>query len=156
MQLGGYAPAGVVGLAGTVGILWGAYARGAAAYPIVLGLLVIVTLLWFLFVNRGEQAVMNAGATMFGSLYVGGLASFATLMVGAFKDSAEPKAGVWLLLAAVLASVAYDVAGYFIGRSFGATPLWASLRSASPNKTQEGMIGGVIVSMVVVYSYLGS
>lgn len=155
MQLGGYEPAGVVGLVATVGILWGAYAKGAAAYPIVLGLLVIVTLLWFLFVNRHEQAVMNAGATMFGSLYVGGLASFAALMVGAFKDGPEPKAGVWLLFAAVLASVAYDVAGYFIGRSFGATPLWASLRAASPNKTQEGMIGGVIVSMVVVYSYLG-
>ncbi|MEZ5267617.1 MAG: phosphatidate cytidylyltransferase [Microthrixaceae bacterium] len=49
-----------------------------------------------------------------------------------------------MLLAAVIASVSYDVGGYFVGKQFGHTPLSA----ASPNKTQEGFGGGVLVSVV--------
>lgn len=53
--------------------------------------------------------------------------------------------GIGVLIAAVVAAVSYDVGGYFIGRQFGHTPLSA----ASPNKTQEGFFGGLVVSLVV-------
>ncbi len=38
----------------------------------------------------------------------------------------------------------HDIGGYFIGRQFGRTPL----SEASPNKTQEGFGGGLVVSVV--------
>lgn len=156
----GYNPAGLVVIAGTVGLLWGAFFGGPAAYPIVIGVLVITTLLWFLFVHQGDQIVLNIGVTLLATLYVGGLGSFAALMAGypvwANLDSTrfDNKFGIGLLVAAVVASVSYDVAGYFVGRSFGATPLGETLRKASPNKTQEGLIAGVIVSIIATFVFV--
>lgn len=160
LHKGGYNPAGLIVLAGTLGLLWGPFFRGPAAYPYVLGLIVITTLMWFLVVHPGDQPVMNIGATLFGTLYVGGLGSFAALMagypnyvdIGKVNDS---KYGIGLLVAAIFSAVSYDVAGYFVGRSFGATPLGPTFRAASPNKTQEGLIGGIIVSIVVTFTFLG-
>lgn len=157
---GGFNPAGLLMLAGTVGMLWGAYWRGPAAYPVVLGLLTMGTLVWFLVVHPGDQQVMNAGATILGTLYVAGLGSFAALIVGlpvyGKVGDMDGKFGVGLLVAAVVASVSYDVAGYFVGRQFGGTPLGATLRAASPNKTQEGMIGGVVVSILATLLFLST
>lgn len=51
----------------------GAFFGGPAAYPIVIGVLVITTLLWFLFVHQGDQIVLNIGVTLLATMYVGGL-----------------------------------------------------------------------------------
>ena len=44
----------------------------------------------------------------------------------------------------VVAAVFYDVGGFFVGRQFGRTPLTA----VSPNKTVEGLLGGIVVAVV--------
>lgn len=154
LHRGGYTPAGLVGLAGIVGLVIGAYQAGSAAYPIVLGLTILAGLLWYLFVSPGDQPVQNLGATMLGMLYVGGLGSFASLLIGLGRISPDGKGGAWLLFGAVVAAVTYDTAGYFIGKTMGASPLGGSLRAISPNKTQEGLLGGVVVSILVTFVYL--
>ena len=58
------------------------------------------------------------------------LGSFAALILKI------PSQGVSILLVAVVAAVAYDVGGFFVGRRFGRTPLTA----VSPNKTVEGLL----------------
>jgi len=56
-----------------------------------------------------------------------------------------------VLIAAVIAAVSHDVGAYFVGKYLGRTPLSA----ASPNKTQEGLIGGVLTSLVVTFVVVG-
>lgn len=141
----GYHPAGLVGLAGAGGLVLAAYWRGEAAIPLVLFLVVVTTLCWWLFdAGPPEHAVANAGITLFAVLYVGLLGSFAALLLK-FPD------GVGMLFGAVLVAVAADVGGLFIGQRVGRSPLTA----ASPNKTVEGFVGGIVVSVVVSVLVLG-
>ena len=96
---------------------------------------------------------MNLGVTLLGVLYVGGLGSFGTLALGAARPFETPKldnAGIGVVVAAVLVAVSYDVGAYFIGRALGHTPL----NAASPNKTQEGLFGGVFVGIAVPFLIL--
>ncbi len=54
------------------------------------------------------------------------------------------KNGVGMLLAAVLITVGYDTGGLLVGRLMGRTPL----SSVSPNKTMEGLLGGMAISFL--------
>lgn len=144
----GYRPAGLLGIAAVAGLAIAPLYEGVFAYPIILGLTVLGGLAWFLFVQPGEGAVMNLGVTLLGVCYVGGLGSFGTLLLGQarpFETGKLSNQGIGIMIAAVLVTVSYDVGAFFIGRALGHTPLSA----ASPNKTQEGLIGGVLVALVV-------
>lgn len=149
----GYRPAGLLGIVAVAGLAVAPLSKGYFAYPIVLGVFMLAGLAWFLFVQPGEGAVMNLGVTLLGVLYVGGLGSFGTLALGAARPFETPKldnAGIGVVVAAVLVAVSYDVGAYFIGRALGHTPL----NAASPNKTQEGLFGGVFVGIAVPFLIL--
>jgi phosphatidate cytidylyltransferase len=136
----GYEPVTLAGIAGSVGLVLGAYNNGTAIIPAVLFLTTVVCLLWYLVDAGGEAPVMNIGVTLLGVLWVGLFGSFAALMLGL----GDP--GIGILLAAVLGTVGYDVGGLFIGKNAGRQPLSA----ASPNKTVEGLFGGCVVAVLVV------
>jgi phosphatidate cytidylyltransferase len=53
--------------------------------------------------------------------------------------------GIGILLVAILGTVGYDVGGFAVGRNAGTRQLSA----ASPNKTVEGLIGGVLGAILV-------
>ncbi len=150
-------PATLLGLVAVAGVMFAAYTSGLAAYPIVMGLTVLAGLLWYLWVAPGERAVPNLGLTLLGVLWIGMLGSFATLFLGlgrvaeasAVDITSNP--GIGVLIAAVIASVSHDVGAYFVGKYLGSTPLSA----ASPNKTQEGLIGGILASLVVTFVVIG-
>ncbi|MFN8052910.1 MAG: phosphatidate cytidylyltransferase [Acidimicrobiales bacterium] len=148
----GYRPAGLLGIVAVAGLCIAPLYFSTFAYPIIFGLTTLTGLAWFLFVQPGEGAVMNLGVTLLGVAYVGGLGSFATLLLGVARpyEGTLSNQGIGVLLAAVLVTVSYDVGAYFIGRSFGHTPL----STVSPNKTQEGLVGGVIVAIVVPFLIL--
>ncbi len=139
VRRGGFRPATLLGLAACGALPLAVYWRGESAIPLVLFLLVLFGSLWFI-LGLGPNAVANLGVTLFGAVYVGVFGSYAALLVKV------PTQGVSLLLVAVLAAVFYDVGGFFIGRQFGRTPLSA----VSPNKTMEGLAGGMATSVVVV------
>ncbi|HYF46336.1 MAG TPA: phosphatidate cytidylyltransferase, partial [Acidimicrobiales bacterium] len=105
----GYHPAPLVGLVGSAGLVLGAYYRGEAAVPIVLFLVVVLAMCWWLFdAGPGEHALANLGITVFGVMWIGGLGSFAALMLR------QPD-GLGMFYGAVLVAVAADVGGLFIG-----------------------------------------
>lgn len=149
----GYRPAGLLGVAAVAGLCIAPLYQGWFAYPVILGLATMAGLAWFLFVQPGEGAVMNLGVTLLGIVYVGGLGSFATLLLGVARpyEGSLSNQGIGILIAAVLVTVCYDVGAYFVGRQFGHT----SLNAASPNKTQEGLVGGIAAGVVVPALIIG-
>jgi phosphatidate cytidylyltransferase len=141
----GYQPATLLGLMATVTLPLAAYWRGMSAYPVVLFLSVVCGLLWYLFGISDDRPVHNLGVTLLGVFYIGGLGSFAALML-----STDIRA-ISTVLSVVALTVAYDTGGYAIGRSFGRTPL----TETSPNKTWEGLVGGVLVAVMMSIIVVG-
>ena len=150
-------PAVLLGLVSVAGLMVAASSSGLAAYPVVIGLTVMAGLLWYLWVAPGERSVQNLGLTLLGVMWIGFLGSFATLFLGLGRglEESSPEItsnpGIGVLIAAVIASVSHDVGAYFVGRFMGNTPL----SPASPNKTQEGLIGGVLTSLAVTFLAVG-
>lgn len=150
-------PATLLGIVAVAALMIAAATSGLAAYPVVIGLTTIFGLLWYLWVAPGERSVANLGLTLLGVLWIGFLGSFATLFLGlgrVLEDSSPEiitNPGIGVLIAAVIASVSHDVGAYFTGKYLGRTPLSA----ASPNKTQEGLIGGVLASLVITFVIVG-
>ncbi len=130
-----------LGLAACTLLPFAVYWRGPIAYPLVGFVTVAAVLCWYLVGAGGPdpRVLEGSGATLLGVFWIGGLGSTAAAML------AIPETGNELLLVALLATVAYDVGGLFIGRAMGHRPLSA----ASPNKTFEGLLGGMGVAFGV-------
>ncbi len=137
VRRGGFRPATLLGLAAIGALPLACYWRGESAIPLVLFLLTAFTALWFI-LGLGPNATANIGVTVLGAVYIGVFGSFAALMLKI------PAQGVSILLVTVIAAVLYDVGGFFIGRRFGRTPLSA----VSPNKTMEGLAGGMLAAVL--------
>lgn len=121
----------------------------AAAWPLsgtrsgMLALLVVAGLWWLLavfWVLRGPQRV---GAVL---AAVAGIASLVPVAVALGRLRLEPGQGAWVLLFALLVIMAADVGAYFAGHRFGRIKLAPSV---SPGKTWEGVIGGLLFSLII-------
>ena len=121
----------------------------AAAWPMsgtrsgMLALLVVAGLWWLLavfWILRGPQRVGAALAA------VAGIASLVPVAVALGRLRLEPGQGAWVLLFALLVVMAADVGAYFAGHRFGRIKLAPSV---SPGKTWEGVIGGLLFSLVI-------
>jgi phosphatidate cytidylyltransferase len=147
LRRAGLEPPTLLGLAAIAALPLAAYARGDAAIAMVLFLLVVCSMIWFLAGAGVGRPVRDIGTMMLAVLHVGVLGAFAALLLrlGPIGGSGIDQ-GVSFVLLAVVASVFYDVGGLFTGSRFGHTPLSA----ASPNKTREGLIGGLASSVVAV------
>lgn len=154
LRTAGYRPASLLGIVAVASLAIAPLYDPLLAYPVILGLVTITGLAWFLFVQPGEGAVMNLGVTLLGIFYIGGFGSFATLLLGLarpFEGDSLPNQGIGVVIAAVLVTVAYDVGAFFIGRALGHTPL----SEASPNKTQEGLYGGIFAAILLPTLIIG-
>lgn len=140
LRQAGYTPLPIVGIVASVGLVIGAYNNGVAVLPGILFLTLAVCLLHYLVGAAAEAPVMNIGVTLLAVLWVGLSGSFAGLMLGIGQP------GIGILLAAIIGTVGYDLGGLVIGRNAGSKPL----SNASPNKTVEGLVGGMVVAVVVV------
>ena len=145
LRRGGYQPATLLGLVASVSMVAAAYWKGEAALPLVLGLTVVFTLLWYLVGVTRVAPTMNLSVTVFGVAYVGLLGSFAALIL-TFPN------GIGVLIGVVLAVAAADAGALFVGRRFGQRLLAPDI---SPNKTVEGVVGGGLVAVVVSWLVLG-
>jgi CDP-diglyceride synthetase len=135
----GYRPAGLVALAGSVGLVLGAYHGGESAFAAVAALVVPVTLLWYLAGVGRARPAPGVASTFLVFGYVGVMGGFAGLIL-ALPD------GIGLLLGVVLCCVAYDIGGYLAGKRFGRRHIAPSI---SPNKTAEGLLAGMAASVVI-------
>ena len=140
----GYQPASLLGITAVAALNLGAYWRFEAAVPLILALTVLFTLFWYLTGVDRQAPMLNVSVTLFGVVYVGFLGSFIGLML------TDPN-GIGMLLAAVLCTIGYDTGGLVVGGMIGRNPLSA----VSPNKTMEGLIGGMIAAFAVAMLVVG-
>ena len=139
VRVAGYQPAVVLGLAGVVTMPLAAYWRGMEAIVVVMVLIVVFGGLWYLTGVGVEGPMRGLAVTVFTVAYIGILGAHAALMLKI------PTHGTGLLTAAIVLTVAHDVSAMAVGRAAGRTPL----SRASPNKTLEGLVGGMVVTVGV-------
>jgi CDP-diglyceride synthetase len=140
-----YHPATLLGLVATVSLMIETYNKGVAALPLILVMLVAATFVWYLAnVEPGADPVGGVTSTIFIFVWVGALGSFGALLLSPslFPD----RQGIAFLLAAIVLTVACDVASLLVGSAWGRHPM-APL--VSPNKTWEGFVGGAVASILV-------
>jgi phosphatidate cytidylyltransferase len=135
----GFQPATLLALLGSLSMVGIAYNHGERAFPLVTAVVVAFTLFWYLAKVVHARPMVNAAVTIFGFSYVGLLGGFAGLLL-VFPD------GVGMVVGLALCAVSYDVAGYFVGTRMGHRPL---MPDVSPNKTLEGLAGGMAASVVM-------
>ncbi len=133
-------PATLLGLTSCFALMWGAYARGIPAVTLVLFLAFVGSMLWYLLKVIHARALLGVATTMLGIVWVGVLGSFAPLMLSTGSN------GRMLLLGAILCAVASDIGGIAAGSLFGRSPIAPDV---SPNKTIEGTLGGLGLSVAV-------
>lgn len=139
---GGFRPATLLGLVAVAALPLAAYWKGEAAFPVILSLTFITGVLWYILGVGGKvRPTANLGVTLLGVVWVGVLGAFAALILKI------PDQGVSILLVAVVAAVAHDTGAFFIGRAMGRTPL----TTVSPNKTVEGLVGGMVAAFIGVF-----
>jgi CDP-diglyceride synthetase len=142
----GWRPAVPIALVGSVALVIAPYKSGLSAFPETLSIVVIATFLWHLAqVVRGRPAP-GIAMTLLPIGYIGILGGFAGEILG-FKN------GVGILLGTACCTVAYDVCGYLVGSRLGRRRIAPAI---SPNKTVEGLLGGMAASIVVAVVIVGS
>jgi phosphatidate cytidylyltransferase len=135
----GYHPATVIGLLGCLSIVGIAYSEGIDAFPLVAILVVAFTMLWYMLEVVKARPIVNIAITLFGFGYIGIFGAFAGLLLSA-PD------GTGLIIGLAACAIGYDVFGYFIGSQFGRSRMSPRL---SPNKTWEGLFGGMVAAIVI-------
>ncbi|MEI7623458.1 MAG: phosphatidate cytidylyltransferase [Actinomycetes bacterium] len=145
MQRSGFRPATLLGLVAVAALPIATYWKGESAIPAIIFLTFLFGVVWYLSSASGRaRPTANLGVTLIGVVWIGVLGSYAALLVDI------PQQGISLLLVAVVAAVATDVGGFFFGRAMGRSPLIAT----SPNKTVEGLVGGMAATVFAVFVFV--
>jgi len=125
---------------------------GVRAELVPLGLLVAVLgTLWLQATKRDNaHAFESIGATLLGVLYVWFLPSFMVRLRhlgpgGQLGAEGWGGVGTWLLIACILTSKFSDIGAFFVGTFLGRRKL---IPRISPKKTWEGVMGGLMASVV--------
>jgi phosphatidate cytidylyltransferase len=145
----GYRPVVAVGVLACVAAPLAAYWLGTPALPLVMALAFIAAATSFIGANGVESGPLpNMAITTMGIVWIGLLGSYAALILRASVNT-DPvnNIGTDTLLLLTLGVAANDIGALFIGSSAGKTPLkqWIS-----PGKTLEGLIGGTVLTFVVL------
>lgn len=147
LRRAGYRPATLLGLIATASLMFGAYSDGETAVPLIIALTVIFSFFWYLFGVVRARPTVNVAVTLFVFFWVGVLGSFAALLL-ALPD----REGIAFLLGAIVATAAHDIGALFFGRKMGSRPLAPEI---SPNKTVEGLIGGMVSAVFATVILVG-
>jgi phosphatidate cytidylyltransferase len=139
LRRAGYHTATLIGLLGCVAIVPVAYDQLTDAFPMMIFLVVAFTMLWYLFEVMRVRPTINIALTLMVFVWVGCFGAFAGLLL-------SPPNGVGYILGVALCVIAYDVVGWFVGSTMGRTALMPRI---SPNKTVEGLVGGMIACVVM-------
>jgi phosphatidate cytidylyltransferase len=101
--------------------------------------------LWFLWEVTPGRPLLGVATTVLAFAYVGGLGGFAGLLL------ARPS-GVGLVVGVAICTIAYDLAGFFVGSQFGRTPIAPRV---SPNKSLQGTAAGMAASVIFGWLLVG-
>jgi len=115
----------------------------------------------WLLLQPKSGTIADIAASIFGLFYLGFLPSYwiklraiqsvTSLSSNGFFpfEGLSNAPGIYLTLVSCLLIVASDIGSYFIGKSIGRTPL----SPISPSKTIEGLIGGILCSVLVALCF---
>lgn len=124
-------------LLGGLVMVFGAYRSQHAGQAAGVLVLFLGAILWLLADPGRRDVVTNLGMTVLLGTWTGFLASFGVLLVNRAED------GPAAVLAVMGAAIFGDIGGYAVGVRFGRTKIAPSI---SPNKSVEGLIGGLVVA----------
>ena len=130
-------PLALFGLLGVVFIGLGAHMSGAASIGGWAAAFAVATVL-YLALSPRRNPLEDAAVTVAGMVWMGLLAFAILIALGP-----RPVAFILFLVFLVAAN---DIGAYFVGRAFGRHQLSPII---SPTKTWEGLIGGLVASLVV-------
>lgn len=139
LRRAGYQPLALFGFLGAIGLLAGTWFYGLVAIPIAAVATTVVSFFYYTLASRRRDPLTNGSLTVLGMLWIAGTLAFA------FPIAAAPHFER-LILALAATVIATDVGAFFAGRSWGSRPLAPVL---SPNKTVEGLAGGVVLGIGV-------
>lgn len=138
-------PLKAVSLAPAVLLFWCASTGYLFLMPALFSLSLAIPLVYHLLIPLGEKrhSVEHAARAVLGFSYV--CLPLAMLVI----IDRRPAGNMWVLflLCVIFAS---DTGAFYFGSFFGKRPLH---RSASPNKTWEGALGGMLCSLAPVYLF---
>jgi phosphatidate cytidylyltransferase len=121
----------------TLLMLFGAYQARHAGQAVGVLVLLLGGVVWLFADATRRDVVRTLGTTLLFGLWVGFLASFAVLLVN------RPVGGPLVVLAVAGAAIFTDIGGYAFGVALGRHKVAPSI---SPNKTWEGLLGGLAVA----------
>ncbi len=142
LRRAGHRPAHLLGVTASCGIVLAAYWKGPTALVVVLALVMLFSFAHFLS-EPSDAPLTDWATTVAGVLWIGLLASFGALLLAGTH-------GVGAFLVAAVGTVANDVGAYAVGRIAGRSPLSPEI---SPNKTWEGLVGGMAAALVAVVAF---
>jgi phosphatidate cytidylyltransferase len=145
LRLRGLRQAALLSLVGSLTLPLAAQHYGVAAYPVYFAIIIVFSMLWFLWEVTPGRPLLGVATTVLTFGYIGGLGGFAGLML----TSSD---GVGLVLGVAICVIAYDVFGYFVGSQFGHNPIAPNV---SPNKTIEGTVAGMAASLILGWLAVG-
>ena len=110
--------------------------------------------------RKKEEAIFHLSGTVFGVIYVGWLLSHLILLMR-MPEVLEPityinifnipiRLFTSLALLPFVLTWSNDTMAFFVGRRFGKRLLFPSI---SPNKTWEGVVGGVVAAIIAAFIY---
>lgn len=112
-----------------------------------LGILLNILLFCFLFIAKNDSKILfnflNKNTFLVGLIILIPLMNLASI-IQVEKDWIYYFVGLFLL------NFSVDTCAWFFGRKFGKRKLWEKV---SPKKTVEGLIGGVLSSVIIMYIY---
>jgi phosphatidate cytidylyltransferase len=142
----------VVNLALMVAIVWGSRTSGGLSY-VLLQIMIVVGVAWWLlamlWLRHFDFASNHETHARVFKLAAGTLAIVPAWCALAVLHGSEPNGHRWLFVALMIVWAA-DSGAYFAGRRFGKRKLAPRI---SPNKTIEGLLGGVASGLVVALAF---
>ena len=130
-----------VAILATLIMLFGAYEAGHAGQAVGVAVLLIGGILSQLSDGERSDVVRTLALTLLFGLWVGFLASYGVLLIS------RPAGGVLGVFGVILAAALTDVGGYGFGVALGRHRIAPTI---SPNKTWEGLLGGLLLAVVAL------
>jgi len=145
----GYNPALLPGIMACIAAPVATYHYGPVALPLVLFLAFVASAVVYVSSASLESNPMpNMAISTLGVVWIGVLGSFGASLLWFGHHIGIPKVGTDTLCLLAIAVVANDVGALFVGSAVGRRPLRAWI---SPNKSLEGLLGGAILTLGVMF-----
>ncbi len=140
MSIKGYDPIYIPGFMVLLAMLLSAAVPG---YLLPAFLLIIIIFALYMIFQYPRIDINDISLSFFGAFYMGLLLSFSLKIF--YLDNR-----FWIMVLCLLLTWASDTGGYFAGRFLGSKPLSPQI---SPNKTQEGAAGAIILSIAAAFLF---